>query len=61
MDFTPEAEAYVNRFPALSKVVLRQGAVEFDPLIPTDDITLLSTTRRPGRAARHAAGAGVAC
>src|SRR6185295_2918298 len=44
MDFTPEAEAYTNRFPALSKVVLRQGAVEFDPLLPTDDITLLSTT-----------------
>ena len=44
MDFTPEAEAYTNRFPALSKVVLRQGAVEFDPLMPTDDITLLSTS-----------------
>ena len=44
MDFTPEAEAYINRFPALTKVVLRQGAVEFDPLLPTDDITLLSTT-----------------
>ena len=44
MDFTPEADAYTNRFPALSKVVLRQGAVEFDPLLPTDDITLLSTT-----------------
>ena len=44
MDFTPEAEAYTNRFPALSKVVLRQGAVEFNPLIPTDDITLLSTS-----------------
>jgi uncharacterized protein len=44
MDFKEEAEAYVNRFPALSKVVLRQGAVEFDPLIPTDDITLLSTS-----------------
>jgi hypothetical protein len=44
MDFSPEADAYVNRFPALSKVVLRQGAVEFDPLIPTDDITLLSTS-----------------
>jgi TRAP-type uncharacterized transport system substrate-binding protein len=43
MDFTPEAEAYINRFPALTKVVLRQGAVEFNPLIPTDDITLLST------------------
>src|SRR5262245_34582380 len=44
MDFTPEADAYANRFPALSKVVLRQGAVEFDPVIPTADITLLSTS-----------------
>ena len=44
MDFKEEADAYTNRFPALSKVVLRQGAVEFDPLIPTDDITLLSTS-----------------
>jgi uncharacterized protein len=44
MDFTPEAEAYTNRFPALAKVVLRQGAVEFDPLLPSEDITLLSTT-----------------
>ena len=44
MDFTPEAEAYTNRFPSLSKVILRQGAVEFDPLIPSDDITLLSTS-----------------
>jgi len=44
MDFTPEAEAYTNRFPALGKVVLRKGAVEFDPLLPTDDITLLSTS-----------------
>ena len=57
MDFTQEADAYANRFPALTKVVLRQGAVEFDPLIPTDDITLLSTTRGPGDAAGHAAGA----
>ena len=44
MDFTPEADAYTNRFPALSKVILRQGAVEFDPLLPTDDITLLTTS-----------------
>jgi uncharacterized protein len=44
MDFTQEAEAYANRFPSITKVVLRQGAVEFDPLIPTDDITLLSTS-----------------
>jgi uncharacterized protein len=44
MDFTPEAEAYTSRFPSFSKVVLRQGAVEFDPLLPSDDITLLSTS-----------------
>ena len=44
MDFKLEAEAYMNRFPALSKVVLHQGAVNFDPLLPTDDITLLSTS-----------------
>jgi hypothetical protein len=44
MDFGSEAEAYVNRFPSLSKVVLREGAIEFDPLLPTADITLLSTS-----------------
>jgi hypothetical protein len=43
MDFAREAEAYTNRFPALAKVVLRQGAVDFDPLTPSEDITLLST------------------
>jgi TRAP-type uncharacterized transport system substrate-binding protein/HAMP domain-containing protein len=44
MDFSPESDAYVNRFPALSKVVLRRGAVEFNPVIPSADITLLATT-----------------
>ncbi|HEY1246842.1 MAG TPA: hypothetical protein VGF29_18620, partial [Hyphomicrobiaceae bacterium] len=44
MDFSAEAEAYDNRFPAIAKVVLRKGAVEFNPLIPTADITLLATT-----------------
>jgi uncharacterized protein len=44
MDFTQEADAYTTRFPALSKLVLRQGAVNLDTLIPTDDITLLSTS-----------------
>jgi hypothetical protein len=44
MDFAPEADAYANRFPSLSKVVLHQGAVDFDPVIPTADITLLSTS-----------------
>jgi uncharacterized protein len=44
MDFSTEADAYTNRFPALSKLVLRQGAVEFDPDIPGSDTTLLSTS-----------------
>ena len=44
MDFSAEADAYVTRFPSLTKVVLRQGAVEFDPEIPATDITLLSTS-----------------
>ncbi len=44
MNFESEAAAYTNRFPALSRVVLRRGGVEFDPLIPSADITLLSTS-----------------
>jgi uncharacterized protein len=44
MDFAAEAEAYTNRFPALSKLMLRQGAVEFDPDIPSIDITLIATS-----------------
>lgn len=43
MDFTEEADAYDDRFPAITKVVLRRGVVEFDPLIPSADITLLTT------------------
>jgi uncharacterized protein len=44
MDFTRESEAYVNRFPALSKVVLFTGAVDFGEPIPSDNITLLATS-----------------
>jgi TRAP-type uncharacterized transport system substrate-binding protein len=44
MNFQPEADAYTTRFPALGKVVLRRGAVEFEPLIPSAHITLLTTT-----------------
>jgi TRAP-type uncharacterized transport system substrate-binding protein len=44
MNFQPEADAYTTRFPALSKIVLRRGAVEFEPLIPSAHITLLATT-----------------
>jgi TRAP-type uncharacterized transport system substrate-binding protein len=44
MDFSSEAESYDNRFPAIGRVVLRRGAVEFNPLLPPSDITLLTTT-----------------
>jgi uncharacterized protein len=44
MDFFDEAEAYDNRFPAITKVVLRRGSVEFNPVIPSADITLLATS-----------------
>ena len=44
MNFAAEADAYANRFPALTKVMLNRGAVEFDPLTPAEDITLLSTS-----------------
>jgi TRAP-type uncharacterized transport system substrate-binding protein len=44
MDFSAEAEAYDNRFPAITRVVLRKGAIEFNPVIPSADITLLATT-----------------
>jgi uncharacterized protein len=44
MNFAPEVEAYTNRYPALTKLILREGAVEFNPLLPTADVTLLATT-----------------
>jgi len=44
MNFETEVQAYTNRFPALSKLVLREGAVEFDPVLPSADITLLATS-----------------
>jgi hypothetical protein len=44
MDFAAEAEAYTSRFPSLTKVILRQGAIEFDPDTPPADITLLASS-----------------
>jgi TRAP-type uncharacterized transport system substrate-binding protein len=44
MDFASEVDAYTNRFPSLSKLILRQGAVEFDPDTPSTDITLIATS-----------------
>lgn len=44
MNFAAEADAYVARFPFMSKLVMPQGSIEFAPDIPSADITLLSTT-----------------
>jgi len=44
MDFSLEAKAYTGRFPALSAVVLPRGSIEFDPVLPSADITLLATS-----------------
>jgi uncharacterized protein len=44
MNFERESEAYVNRFPALTKVILRTGSIDFNPLVPSADITLLTTS-----------------
>jgi uncharacterized protein len=44
MDFSAEADAYDNRFPAITKLVMRTGSVELRPLIPSADITLLATS-----------------
>jgi uncharacterized protein len=43
MDFSAEADAYTTRFPFLSKVVMSRASVEFEPEIPTADITLLAS------------------
>jgi NMT1 family protein len=44
MDFAAEAEAYTSRFPSLTKIILRQGAIEFNPDTPAADITLLASS-----------------
>ena len=45
MDFSTEADAYVKRFPYMTKVVLDTGSIEFVPNdIPSADITLLATS-----------------
>jgi hypothetical protein len=44
MDFSAEAEAYDNRFPAITKVVLYKGAVDFEDEVPSANITLLATS-----------------
>ncbi len=43
MNFATEANAYIDRFPYLSTVVLHQGAVELAPQTPATDVTILTT------------------
>ena len=43
MDFSAEAEAYITRFPFLSRLVMYRGSVEFAPDLPSADITLLAS------------------
>lgn len=44
MNFDKEADAYLSRFPFLSKVVLPRGAVRFEPHAPPEAVTLLATS-----------------
>lgn len=43
MSFATEADAYIERFPYLSKVVLHRAAVELAPTTPESDVTMLTT------------------
>lgn len=43
MSFT-NADAYAQRFPFLSRLVLREGVVDFAANVPPNDSTLISTT-----------------
>src|SRR5262245_24795392 len=38
------AEAYIQRFPFLTKLVLREGVVDFAANLPPNDTTLIATT-----------------
>jgi len=44
MNFAAAVDAYTNRFSAPSKLVLREGAIEFDPPLPSADIALFATS-----------------
>jgi hypothetical protein len=43
MDFSAQADAYVARFPFLSKVVMHRGSFRLNPDLPSAEITLLAT------------------
>lgn len=44
MNFAPEAAAYTSRFPALTSVTMPRASIEFDPPVPSADITLIATS-----------------
>jgi TRAP-type uncharacterized transport system substrate-binding protein len=43
-DLGAEADGYTTRFPFLDKLVLRRGAIDFNPITPATDVTLLATS-----------------
>jgi len=43
LSFT-QADAYIQRFPFLTQLVLRQGVIDFAANIPANDVTLIATT-----------------
>jgi hypothetical protein len=43
MDFSDQADAYISRFPFLSKLVMHRGSFRLHPDLPWADITLLAT------------------
>jgi hypothetical protein len=44
VNFAAEADAYDTRFPSLDKIVLNEGAIEFNPILPPADVTLMATS-----------------
>lgn len=44
IDLGAEADGYVTRFPFLDKLVLHKGAIDFNPVVPGADVTLLATS-----------------
>ncbi len=43
-DLGADADGYATRFPFLEKLVLRRGSIDFNPIVPAQDVTLLATS-----------------
>lgn len=44
LNFASDADAYISRYPFLSKVELPKGAVALEPHVPAESVTLLATS-----------------